>query len=144
MDVRRDGLDSADDVAQVRLVVVVERGGNADDDGVHEVDFGVVCGGGEAGLLGLLDCRGRNADDVRTAVVECVYLILRDVKAGDLEALVAEKQGQGQSYIPHADNADAGLARFHLADQFRERCALCAHVLDCKTLPRLRGWERWS
>ncbi len=43
-----DGLDGSGHVAQVGLVVLVERGGHADDDRVHLGDFGVVRGGAEA------------------------------------------------------------------------------------------------
>jgi hypothetical protein len=58
------------DVAEVGLVVLVERGGDADDDGVHLGDVGVVGGGAEAGFLRLLDLIREDADDVGAAAVE--------------------------------------------------------------------------
>jgi len=48
MDMGGEGANGAGDEAEVGLVVFIERGGNADDDGVHLRDFGVVGGGGEA------------------------------------------------------------------------------------------------
>ena len=46
-------------------------------------------------------------------MIECGYLVLRDVKAGDFEALAAEEQGERESNVSHSDNADASLSRFH-------------------------------
>ena len=54
------------DVAEVGLVELIERGGNADDDGVHVGDFGVVGGGVEAGFLRLLNGLGRGCGRCRS------------------------------------------------------------------------------
>ena len=42
--VRRDGLGGGDDVAHVGLAMLVQRRGDADDDGVHLCDLRVVAG----------------------------------------------------------------------------------------------------
>jgi len=111
--VGREGLDRAGDVAEVGLVVLVEGGGDADDDGVHLGGEGVIGGGAEAGFLGLLDGFGRDADDVGAAGVELGDLGGLDVEAGDAEALFAEEQGEREADVAHADDADAGFAGFH-------------------------------
>ena len=75
------------DVAQVGLVVLVQRSGNADDDGVHLGDVGVVGGGAEA--LACAPPGSRLAGmrhDVGAAGVERVHLAGVDVEAGDAEA----------------------------------------------------------
>ncbi len=48
MNVRRDRFRRGDDVAHVRLAVFVERRGDADDNGVHVGDLGVLIGRLEA------------------------------------------------------------------------------------------------
>ena len=116
--VGRNGFDGAGDVAEVGLVVFVERGGDADDDGVHFGHVGVVGSGAETGLLGLLDRFGQDADDVGAAAVERGDFGWLDVEAGDAEAFVAEEQGQRQADVAHADDADAGFAGFHFALEF--------------------------
>ena len=112
-DMGRDGLDGAGDVAEVGLVILVERGGDADDDGVHLSDLRIIRGGAETGFLRLLDGFWEDADDVGAASVEGVDLFLGDVEAGDAEAFVAEEQGQRKADVAHADDADAGFAGLH-------------------------------
>ena len=139
VDVGRDGLDGAGDVAEVGFVVIVERGGDADDDGVHGLDLRVIGGGAEAGLLRFLDGFRQDADDVGAAGVESADLVLRDVEASDAKALVAEEQGEGQADIAHADDSDAGVASFQLLLQFSKRCRCGGcHGDDCKASGRLR------
>ena len=109
VDMGGDGLDGAGDVAQIGLVILVEGGGNADDDGVHGGDLRVIGGGGEAGLLRPLDVLRKNADDVGVAGIELADLVECDVEAGDAEFFFAEQQCQRQADVSHAHDADAGL-----------------------------------
>ena len=97
-------------VAQVGLVVLVERGGDADDDRVHLGDLGIVRRGAEAGLLRLLNLAGENAHDVGAAGVERAHLVRGDIEARHPEALAAEEQRQRQAHVSHPDDADAGFA----------------------------------
>ncbi len=120
-------------------MVLVERGGHADDDGVHGLDLRVVGGGAEARLLRLLNGFWKDTDDIGPAGVESADLILRDVEAGDAKALVAEEQREGQANIAHADDSDAGLTSFQLMLQFSKRCRSGGcHGHDCKASGRLR------
>jgi len=118
LDVGRDGFDGAGDVAEVGLVVFVQRSGDTDDDGVHLGNVGVVGGRAEAGFPGLLDGLWKYADDVGAAAVELCYFGGFDVEAGDAEAFVAEEEGEREADVAHADDADAGFAGFHFAFQF--------------------------
>ena len=66
--VRRDGFGRVRDVAEVGLVILVQRGRDADDDGVHLGQLGIVRGGFEALGAGLLNFAGQDADNVGTAL----------------------------------------------------------------------------
>ena len=114
MNVRRERGNGAGDVAQVGLVVLVERGGHADDDGIHGGDFRVVGGGSEAGFLGLLNLGGQDAHNIGAAGVEFGDLVGGNVEAGHLEAFAAEQQRQRQPDIAHPNNPDAGFTGFDL------------------------------
>ncbi len=92
----RKGVCSIGNEAEVRFVILVERSGDADDDGVHLIHAGVVGGGGKALRVGSPDFLCADAVDVRSALGESVDLALIDVEAGDLKLLFAEQQGQGQ------------------------------------------------
>ena len=118
VDVRRDRLHGSGHVAQIRLVVLVQRRGHANDDGIHAGDLRVIGGGAEPGLLGLLNLGRKNAHDVGSAGIQGADFIGGDVEAGDAEALVAEQQRQGQADIAHAHNADACLPGFDALLQF--------------------------
>src|ERR1035437_10089310 len=109
------------DVAEVRLVVLVQRSGNTDDDGVHARDVGVIGGRGEALGARRLDLGGRNPVDVGPAGLKHVDLPLVDVEAGDGELLFAEQQRQRQADIAHSNHANFSGAGLDLAfEQFRQ------------------------
>ena len=81
--VRRNGFGGVGDVAEVGFVILVQRGGDADDDGVHLGQPGIVRGGFEALGAGLLNFAGQDADDVGTALGQGRDLALIDIEAGD-------------------------------------------------------------
>ena len=128
-----NGFDRAGDVAEVGLMVFVERSGDADDDHVHVGDFGIVGGGAEAGVPGFLDGRRKDTNDVGAAAVERVNLALLDIEASNLEGFAAEKERERQADVPHTDDTDAGLARFDFLLQVGEGNVGCGgHIDDCK------------
>ena len=63
----------------------------------------------------LLDFFRADAVDVGTALREGIDLALIDVEAGDGKLLFAEQQGQRQSHVAQADDADPRLALLDLA-----------------------------
>ena len=86
----------------------------------------------EAGFLRLLNGGGRDADDVGAAAVERGDFVLGDVKAADAESLGAEKEGEGQTDIAHADDSDAGFAGFHVALELSQTAgSRTCHGVDC-------------
>lgn len=93
-------------------MVLVQRSGDANDDGVHLGDIAVVRGGAKAFGLGLLDACRADADDVAAAGVEGFYFFCGDIEAGDAEAFVGKEEGKREAYVAHADDTDAGFAGF--------------------------------
>ena len=98
------------DEAEVGFMVWIERGGNANDDGVHLLDLRVVGGGGKALRLGRLNFFRADAVDVGFALRQSIDLALVDIEAGDGKFLFGKQQGQRQSHITQADDSDACLA----------------------------------
>ncbi len=115
--IRRDGPRSIGDVAEIRLVVLIQGRRDANDDRIHGRDLRIIGGGFEAMGLGRRDFFRRDAENVGAAVVEGVDLLLIDIEPGDGKLLLAIEQSQRQSDIAEADNSDAGLARIDAAFQ---------------------------
>jgi len=111
-------------------VILVERSGDADDDGVHLNQAGIIGGCGEALLFGFMDFFRGDAVDVRSALGEGFDFTAIDVEAGDGKLLVAEQQGQRKSHVAEADDADACLA---LLDLVLKLAGLCS-ILLCSIL----------
>ena len=105
---------SVGNVAEIGLVVLIERSGHANDDSVHLLDVRVIGGGGKTFGLRLLDFLRGDAVDVGFAFGQGIDLALINVEAGDGKFLVGEQQGQRQSYIAQADNSYTGLALLDL------------------------------
>ena len=101
---------SIGDEAEIGFVILVERSGDADDDGVHLNQPGVFGGGGKALRLGFLDFFRADAVDVGSTLSEGIDLALINVEAGDGKLLFAEQQGERQSHIAEADDANSRLA----------------------------------
>src|SRR5277367_4910036 len=107
---RSDGVRGAGDETEVRLVVFIERSGDADDDGVHFGDLGVVASRGKAlGLRGP-DFFRRDAVDVRATLAQGFHFSRVDIESRDLKLLLAVKQGEGQTDIAQADDSYPDLA----------------------------------
>ena len=105
-----DGVGGVGDVAEVGLVIFVQRSGDADDDGVHRGELRVVGGRGEALCFGGLNLFRSDAVDVGTALGQRIDFAGIDVEAGHLKFLLAVQQSQRKADVAQADDADAGLA----------------------------------
>src|SRR5437867_3195975 len=92
---------------EVRLSVVTERGGNADDDGVAFSETAEVgrCDGA-FGPEGLRNPLRPDVADVRVGAVERFGLFRIDVEADDGKLRLVEKQRQGQADVTQADHSD--------------------------------------
>ncbi len=115
------------DEAQVGLVVFIQRRGDADDDGVHRRELGIVGGCGKAVGLGGLDLLRRNAVDVGAALGQGVDLARVDVEARHLEFLLAVEQSQREPNVSQPDDAHAGLALLNSSLELIER-SICGRV----------------
>ena len=69
----------------------------------------------------MLDGSGENADNVGSALVQGFDFAAFDVESGYLKMFVAEEQRERQTDVTHADNSNAGLARFNPGFQIAER-----------------------
>ena len=133
MQVRSNRLHRPGNVAQVRLVILVQRRGHANNDGVHLPNLAVVGRSPEAGLLRLLNHLRQNAHNVAAARVQRLNLVQRDIKTCHAKTLLAEKQSQRQTDVAHAHNAHTGLAAFDLFLEVGEgTCNDRIHSPDCK------------
>src|ERR1700722_17426704 len=119
--VRRNGVCSISDEAEIRFVIFVQRSGDADDDGVHFGDLRVVRGRGKALRLRRLDFFGGDAIDVGSALGEGIDFALVNVEARHLELLLAVKQRERKSDIAHSNDANQGLALLNLVFQLFHR-----------------------
>src|ERR1700683_2406926 len=107
---RSDGMRRIGDVAEVGFMVLIERSGNADDDGVHLLQLRVVGGGRETLRFGGLNFVSADAIDVGSTLRQSIDLALIDVEAGDQEFLLGKEQSEWEPHVPQADDSDARLA----------------------------------
>ncbi len=112
--VGREGLGGAQDVGEVRLAVVVERRGDAEDQRIDLRGAGGVGGGLEALRARLADRLLAQVRNGALAVVEGRHLLGVDVEAEDPEAFLNEAEHQGQADVAEADDADARLSLLEL------------------------------
>ncbi len=116
----RDGVSGVGDVAEVGLVILVERRGDADDDRIHGGDLRIVGRGFKAVRFGRRDLRRRDAENVGAAAGQGVDFSLIDIETGDGKFLLAVEQGQRQSDVAEADDSDPCLAGIDAAFQVSE------------------------
>ena len=110
------------DEAEIGFVVFIQRSGDADDDGVHLLDTGIVAGGRKALRLGGLDLLRRDTVDVGTALGEGIDLAGVDVEAGYGKIFFAIQQSQGKADVSQADDAHAGLMLLDSGVELFQRC----------------------
>lgn len=104
---RRDRFAGFEDVADVRLTVLVEGGGHADQDGFDLGDAGEVGGGFEgAGFADRGDLRGLDMLDVGAARVDGVDLRRVDVEAEDGDLRLGEAEAERKPDIAETDDGD--------------------------------------
>ena len=111
------------DVAQVRLVILIQRRGHANDDGIHLRQARVVRGRFEPFGAGLLNLIRQDAHDVGSALHQRAHFALIDVEARDPKLLFGVQQRQRQTHIPQADNGNPRLPLLNLVFQLRYRTA---------------------
>ena len=114
-----DGDGGIPDVADVRLLVLVQRRGHADGDEIHITHPGEIRGGAEhSGLHQLFQIRVHHVADVVFPGVHHVHLFLLDIKADGAEPVFRLIHRQGQSHVSQtADTHGQGLI-LDLFDQF--------------------------
>lgn len=66
----------------------------------------------------LLDGIGKNPHNVGAARIEGTDFSFLDIEAGDGEAFATEQQREGQTDIPHPNDADLSLPALYLLFEF--------------------------
>src|SRR5262249_8444817 len=115
LEIWSDRLGRLHDVAQIRLVVLVQRCGHADDYRVHLTDTCKIGCSAETAPTRGLDLVRQNTEDVGSTFIQSFNFIMIDIKPGDRELLLTVEQGQRQAYIAEADNAYLGSTAFDTA-----------------------------
>lgn len=111
--VGEDRLQGLHHVAEVRLMVLGKRGGDANDDGVGLADTGEVAGWLEPPRGHLVGDGGRlNVFDVRFAIAKGSDFGFVHIKAEGVKPLCCEVENDGQTDIAEADDADSRAVRF--------------------------------
>ena len=95
--------------AQIGLMIFIQGGWHADNNGIHLSELRVVGGGRKAVFLSRLNLLRRDAVDVGTALGQRINFARVDIEAGHLEFLLAVQQSQRKPDVTQADDADAGL-----------------------------------
>ena len=76
-------------------MILIERGGNADDNGIHRRHSRVVCGGFKTMRPRFLNLGRRDAVNIRSTLRQGGHFALVNVKTGDREFLLSVEQRQG-------------------------------------------------
>ncbi len=108
------------DVAEIGLVILVERRGDADDNRIHGGDLRIVGRGLEAVRLGRRDFLGRDAENVSAAARQGIDFAPIDVKTGHGKFLLAVEQRERQSDVAKSDDSDPSLPCINAAFQVRK------------------------
>ena len=105
--VRGDGAARVGDVGDVRLAVLVQRRGHADDDGLDIGADREVVGGAEVAAPDLLgDALGGDVLDVALAGVHGLHLAAIHVDARNIHPRTGELQAERQAHVTQANNGD--------------------------------------
>ena len=113
----RDRLGRVDDIGEVGIGGVGQRGGDADDDDIGLIEPPEVDRGLEAPLTHLADCRVGDVADVTLPPIDPFHLRRVHVEAQDGDPAVAEGPGQRQADIAQADDPHPHGRGFDLAQE---------------------------
>ena len=100
-------------------MILIERRGDADDDGIHLFQAGVVRSGFEALGAGVLNFAGQDADNVGATLGQGRDLALINIEARHPHLLLGKQQGEGQADVAQTDNGDSRLTSFNFGFQIR-------------------------
>ncbi len=101
------------DVAQIRFTALIERRGNADEDGVGFFQFLEIVGRAEMPAVDeLLDLVLRNVLDVGLSGIEHRHFVRINIKPRDFVPRFGEAQCQGQADVAAANNSHFELGAF--------------------------------
>jgi len=101
------------DVAQIGFAALIERRGNADEDGVGFLQLLEIVGRAEMPAVDeLLDLVPRNVLDVGLAGIELGHFVGIGIKSRDFVARFGEAQRQGQADVAAANDSHFEVGAF--------------------------------
>ena len=109
------------DVAEIGLVILVQRSWDADDNCIHRAELRIVSSRTESVFLGRLNFFCGDTVDVGPALGKSVYLAGVDIEARYLKPLIAVEQGQGKTDVAKADDSDARLTLLNFSFELVKR-----------------------
>ena len=105
MNVRGNSFGGLADIAQVWLMVLIERRRDTDDQGIHILGVGVLIGGPKAFGSGGGNLSLWYAIDIGPAVVQGLNFFGIDIEPGHGKAGFIEEESQRQSDVPETDDS---------------------------------------
>src|ERR1039457_1117013 len=99
------------DIAEVWLMIVVERSWYANDNGIQLRHFGICTGSTKSMRTSIRNFGCRNPNNVGFSGVESRDLFGIDIETGNSEALLAKEKRKGKANVPHAYDSNSGFAR---------------------------------
>ena len=109
------------DVAQIGIVILVQRRRDTDNDGIHLLQPGIIAGSAEPLCSRRLNLGGRDTKDVRAPSLQSGNLALIDVEPGDGKLLLGIEKRERESDVAESDYSDARSFLFNLGLQFRKQ-----------------------
>src|SRR5258705_397830 len=114
LEVRSNGVTCGRNVAQIRLVVFIQRRWDRDNDRVHFLQTRVVGRCRKTLFPRLLDLRWQDPVDIGIPAVKGIDFVCVNIESQYLELLLAEEQAQRQPDVAESNDADFGLAGLYL------------------------------
>src|SRR5437879_2234855 len=108
------------DIAEVGLMIFVQRRRNANNDRIHFHQARVICCRRKAVCASCLNLFRGNPKYVGAAARQRFDLVLVNVKTGYWNVRLEIKKRQRESNVAQTDNCYASLTRFDFALQFSE------------------------
>ena len=114
MQIGSNSICGCGDVAEVRLVALIQGSRHTDDDRIHMPDMTVIRSGCEPLVSGRLNIGRGNAKNVRFSAGKGGDFAGINIKAGHLKTLLGKQQGQRQADVPQTNEPDARRAVVNL------------------------------
>ena len=94
-------------------MILIQRRRNADDDGIHVSQAGIVRSGLESPGAGLLNLAGQNTRNVSLTLGQRRNLALINIETRYSQLLLRKQQSKRQTDVAQTNNSDSRLTSFN-------------------------------